>query len=190
MEKMEPSLQTCIITKQSFILLALLLCFAGCDKEDAAQKKVSKIFFKVYEINTRQKAALTSLSSPVSDAGINIYSKIGDQYKLQKTLKTDSQGEAVAEGKDQETIYYEVIKGSSSNLHNGYEITGTFISEEEIANSPFQGPGTKVGDLKFKDVNQDGVISASDKVEKYVSTTFGYSFLDRGISVLIAPTDF
>lgn len=184
---MVTSLRTRMIAKLSFFLLALLLFFTGCDKDDADKTENSRIIFKVYEINTGLKATGTTTSTPVQDAEITLYSKTGDQYKLQQTLKTDSQGEAVAEGKNQETIYYAVKKGSHSNLHNGYEIIGAFTSEEEIANSPFQAPNTQVGDLKFKDVNQDAVINADDKVDKYVSITFGDSYLDRGITVLIAP---
>lgn len=43
---------------------------------------------------------------------------------------------------------------------------GFFQSEEEIAESPRQTFGTvKPGDLKYKDINKDGVIDSKDQID-------------------------
>ncbi|SEA56303.1 TonB-linked outer membrane protein, SusC/RagA family [Arachidicoccus rhizosphaerae] len=41
---------------------------------------------------------------------------------------------------------------------------GIFQSDEEVANSPFQSVSTKAGYIKYRDVNNDGVINADDRV--------------------------
>lgn len=53
----------------------------------------------------------------------------------------------------------------------GYEALGLFQSQEEINNAPVQNLGStpRVGDIRYKDVNGDGVIDANDK------TKIGYS---------------
>ncbi|HMR20221.1 MAG TPA: SusC/RagA family TonB-linked outer membrane protein, partial [Sphingobacterium sp.] len=44
----------------------------------------------------------------------------------------------------------------------GYIAEGLFKSDEEIATSPVQAGDVRVGDIKYKDLNGDGVIDASD----------------------------
>lgn len=44
----------------------------------------------------------------------------------------------------------------------GYEVAGLFQDEAEIANSPEQG-GARVGGFRFRDVNNDGVITPDDR---------------------------
>ncbi len=46
----------------------------------------------------------------------------------------------------------------------GYVATGLFQSQEEILNSPRQGGDEMPGDIKYKDINHDGVIDQSDMV--------------------------
>lgn len=48
----------------------------------------------------------------------------------------------------------------------GYVAEGLFESEEQIKNSPEQSLGSKVlpGDIKYKDINGDGVIDDTDKI--------------------------
>ncbi|MDE7335653.1 MAG: SusC/RagA family TonB-linked outer membrane protein, partial [Muribaculaceae bacterium] len=54
---------------------------------------------------------------------------------------------------------------SSSSRTLGYIAEGLFQSEDEIANSPTQNIGSKpqVGDIKYRDLNGDGVIDNSDE---------------------------
>ncbi len=56
-------------------------------------------------------------------------------------------------------------QGQSLNAMFGYVCEGFFQSEEEINNSPKQTFGdVKPGDLKYKDINNDGVIDSKDQV--------------------------
>ena len=48
----------------------------------------------------------------------------------------------------------------------GYETDGIFQSQEEIDNSPVVQEGAKPGDLRYKDINNDGKISFSDDSDK------------------------
>jgi len=45
----------------------------------------------------------------------------------------------------------------------GYTALGLFQSDEEVANSPYQVGTTKAGDIKYKDLNGDGVINTYDE---------------------------
>lgn len=55
--------------------------------------------------------------------------------------------------------------GHDTNALRGYKCLGFFQSEEEIANSAVINNNTKPGDLKYKDMNEDGVIDYRDQVE-------------------------
>lgn len=54
------------------------------------------------------------------------------------------------------------VEGLPIGQYYGHQMIGIFKSVEEIADSPFQEVGTRPGDIKFKDVNNDGVINDLD----------------------------
>ena len=56
---------------------------------------------------------------------------------------------------------YEV--GKPYGEHYLYIWDGIFQSEEDIANSPDHPNNPKPGDIKFKDLNNDGVIDEKDQ---------------------------
>jgi TonB-linked SusC/RagA family outer membrane protein len=67
---------------------------------------------------------------------------------------------------------------------------GIFQSDDEVANSAFQSNGTKAGYLKYRDVNNDGIINGDDRIIVNTSTvipkyTFGFGIdLDyKGLSL-------
>lgn len=61
---------------------------------------------------------------------------------------------------------YQNDQGKSLNTMWGLVCEGYFQNEEEIKNSPKQTFGDcKPGDLKYKDVNNDGVIDSKDQIE-------------------------
>lgn len=45
----------------------------------------------------------------------------------------------------------------------GYVTDGIFQTQDEVANHAFQSEGTSPGDIRFKDLNQDGVIDVNDR---------------------------
>lgn len=55
------------------------------------------------------------------------------------------------------------VSGTRYGSYRGLVCTGRFTSEEEIASSPLYDANTKVGDLKYKDLNEDGNIDDNDR---------------------------
>ena len=65
-----------------------------------------------------------------------------------------------------------VVDGPA-DAERGLVALGFFQNQEEIDNSPIQQFGqVKVGDIKYKDVNEDGVINEND----YVTQDYGTAF--------------
>lgn len=64
------------------------------------------------------------------------------------------------------------VAGAPADASRGLVALGFFQSQEDIDNSPRQEFGqVKVGDIKYKDVNGDGVINEND----YVAMDYGYA---------------
>jgi len=56
--------------------------------------------------------------------------------------------------------------GGEIGAYFGYVTDGVFMTQEEIDNAPVDMEGNPtVGDLRFKDINGDGVINADDRTE-------------------------
>lgn len=60
------------------------------------------------------------------------------------------------------------IEGRSLGEHYGWVYDGIFQSADEVANAPFQAPGTAAGDIRFRDISgpdgtPDGVINDDDR---------------------------
>ena len=53
--------------------------------------------------------------------------------------------------------------GSPINVFYGYVTDGLFQTQEEVDNHAFQESGTAPGDIRFKDLNNDGVINDEDR---------------------------
>jgi TonB-linked SusC/RagA family outer membrane protein len=74
------------------------------------------------------------------------------------------------------------VIGGPADAARGLIATGFFLTQDEIDNSPLQEFGqVKVGDIKYKDVNGDGVINEND----YVAMDYGSAFpaLNYGFSL-------
>ena len=72
------------------------------------------------------------------------------------------------------------IIGTQTDAARGLVAIGFFESQEDIDNSPLQQFGqVKVGDIKYQDVNEDGVVNENDVVSLNCGTAFpslNYSF--------------
>ena len=72
------------------------------------------------------------------------------------------------------------VIGTPADAARGLVALGFFESQEEIDNSPLQQFGqVKVGDIKYKDVNEDGVINQNDQIALDYGSAFptmNYSF--------------
>ena len=65
------------------------------------------------------------------------------------------------------------VIGTPADAARGLKAIGFFQSQEEIDNSPLQQFGqVKVGDIKYQDVNDDGVVNQND----YVALEYGSAF--------------
>lgn len=74
------------------------------------------------------------------------------------------------------------VIGTPADASRGLVALGMFQSQEEIDQSPLQEFGqVKVGDIKYKDINGDGVINEND----FVAMTYGNAFpaLNYGITL-------
>ena len=68
--------------------------------------------------------------------------------------------------------------GNPIGFFYGYEVEGVFQNEAELASSPTLF-GQDVGDLKYKDVNGDGMLNAADRTfigKSIPDLIFGFSF--------------
>ncbi|MDE5870504.1 MAG: SusC/RagA family TonB-linked outer membrane protein, partial [Muribaculaceae bacterium] len=97
------------------------------------------------------------------ELALNFKKQIGDffigfggnmMYSHQKNLKIS------------ENVEYEWQKaeGQNRSAMRGYRCLGYFQSEDEIANSAVINSNTKPGDLKYEDINGDGIIDGKDQV--------------------------
>lgn len=64
-----------------------------------------------------------------------------------------------------ESEWYRTKVGQNSNRQLGYIAERLFVDDDEVANSPTQSFGNYyAGDIKYRDVNSDGVINSKDMV--------------------------
>jgi len=54
-------------------------------------------------------------------------------------------------------------EGRAIGQYYGHQVAGIFRDAAEVAESPFQETGTRAGDLRFVDLNNDGVINDEDR---------------------------
>lgn len=83
-------------------------------------------------------------------------------FSYNKNEVVDLEGQVLYDfGTNLSTI---TMKGLPINSHYILDAIGIFQSDEEVANSPFQSNSTKAGYIKYRDVNNDGIINADDRV--------------------------
>lgn len=99
-------------------------------------------------------------SLPLGDVTLNF----GGRYNLNKN-------EIKEQGEEPRAFENLVTTGYPVQSTWGYKAMGLFQSQDEINNAPVQNLGStpRVGDVRYEDVNGDGVIDANDK------TKIGYS---------------
>lgn len=83
---------------------------------------------------------------------------VGGRYNLNKN-------EIKEQGEEPQAYANLVTTGSPLQSTWGYKAMGLFQSQDEIDNAPKQNLGStpRVGDVRYEDVNGDGVIDANDK---------------------------
>jgi len=76
--------------------------------------------------------------------------------------------------------------GRSLGEHYGWVYDGLFQSAEEVSAHAFQSPGTAAGDVRFKDLNEDGVVNDADRT--YLGS--GLPTFNYGINITANYKDF
>lgn len=97
------------------------------------------------------------------DGSVSYSKKIGS-FDLQLLGNLTFNRNKVIEDDQPDAIYpWLDRKGLKAGQRFGYIALGLFGSEQEIANSPLQAGDVRPGDIKFKDLNGDGLINAYDQ---------------------------
>lgn len=98
------------------------------------------------------------------DGSMTYSGKIGTNFNFQLLGNfTFNRNEVIEDDKPAPLYPWLDTKGRKVGQRFGYIALGFFESEAEIANSPMQAGDIRPGDLKFKDLNGDGVINAYDQ---------------------------
>lgn len=146
-----------------------------------------KIEFSAEYYNSKTTDILVSVPIPASTGAagspvVNAGSLRNQGFEFQLTYRkmtgdftfdlsanaTTLQNEVLALGGDNQPIFgagARTIVGLPIGHHFGHKAIGIFQTQEEIDNHAFQNAGTAPGDVKFEDINGDGVIDfAGDRV--------------------------
>lgn len=97
------------------------------------------------------------------DYTVNLHKKVGEvDMKLGLTgMYYWSHNDRISENNEYE---WQNATGTAIETLRGYRCLGYFQSEEEIAHSAVINSNTKPGDLKYEDINGDGIIDGKDMV--------------------------
>jgi TonB-linked SusC/RagA family outer membrane protein len=100
------------------------------------------------------------------DATLEYTKRIGDLNLTFRGNYTFARNNLLENDMPDELYPYQNAKGKRLNQPFGLIAEGLFTSQEEIDSSPEQTFGTqvRVGDIKYKDVNGDGVVDTYDRV--------------------------
>lgn len=95
----------------------------------------------------------------------------------------------VYEEPDYSAIPWKSHKGQKIGQEWGYVADRLFVDDYEVLNSPYQGQNVMAGDIKYKDINNDGKITALDQVPIGYPTVpeivygFGFSVGYKGFDI-------
>jgi TonB-dependent starch-binding outer membrane protein SusC len=146
-----------------------------------------KIEFSAEYYNSKTTDILVSVPIPASTGAagspiVNAGSLRNKGFEFQLTYRkmtgnftfdlsanaTTLQNEVLSLGGDNRPIFgagSRTVVGEPIGHHYGHKAIGIFQTQEEINNHAFQNAGTRPGDVKFKDINGDGIIDfAGDRV--------------------------
>src|SRR5690606_8190035 len=59
--------------------------------------------------------------------------------------------------------YSRTTVGEPIGAFYGYVMDGIFQTNEEVERHAFQSPGTSPGDIRYKDLNNDGIVDQKDR---------------------------
>lgn len=85
------------------------------------------------------------------DVSVNLAHNVNEVTKLSNSLAAITSG------------YSRTVVGAPIATFYGHVADGVFQTQEEVSNHAFQSPGTSAGDIRFRDLNNDGLINQSDR---------------------------
>lgn len=110
-------------------------------------------------------ANVGEVSSKGFDGRIEYKEKIGDVNITVRGNMTYSKNEIIERDEENNVYPYQYMKGYRVDQTKGLVALGLFEDYDDIRNSPTQKFGTyQPGDIKYKDINGDGVIDGGDYV--------------------------
>jgi TonB-linked SusC/RagA family outer membrane protein len=99
------------------------------------------------------------------DASLEADRKVGDVMLTGRANFTYSHNTVLDDDNPDYPELYRNRKGQRFEQYFGYQAIGFFRDEDDIANSPGQfGAIVQPGDIKYKDINGDGVINENDEI--------------------------
>ena len=117
-------------------------------------------------VNSNPKANVGSVRSKGFDGNFAYKQKIGKVNLTVRGNFTYSKNEILEKDEENSVYPYQKEAGYRVNQAKGLIALGLFKDYDDIRNSPQQTNWGKVqpGDIKYKDVNGDGIINGSDEV--------------------------
>ncbi|MDR1091522.1 MAG: TonB-dependent receptor [Prevotella sp.] len=99
------------------------------------------------------------------DASLEADRKVGDVMLTGRANFTYSHNTVLDDDNPDYPELYRNRKGQRYQQNFGYQAIGFFRDEDDIANSPGQfGANVQPGDIKYKDINGDGIINENDEI--------------------------
>jgi len=99
------------------------------------------------------------------DGSLEVDRKVGDVMLTGRANFTYSHNTVLDNDEPNYSELYRNRKGQRYGQYFGYQAIGFFQDEEDIVNSPSQfGASLSPGDIKYKDVNGDGVVDENDEI--------------------------
>lgn len=143
-------------------------------------------------LESKPKANVGAVKSRGFDGNFTYHQKLG---KVDMTVRgniTYSKNEVLEKDEENQVYSYLYERGYRVNQCKGLISEGLFANYDDIRNSPKQSWGTvQPGDIKYKDVNGDGIVNDQDKVAIGATTKpnliygIGASFAWEGFDINI-----
>ena len=143
--------------------------------------------------NVTQYVNLGKMRNEGIDATLEYNKQLGDWFVSARGTFTFNRNNLIDNDMPSQVWPYQNTAGFAYLQQRGLVALGLFESEEDIARSPVQTFGGEVrpGDIKYKDINGDGVIDSYDKIAigytqiPEINYGFGASVSWKGIDVSV-----
>lgn len=114
-------------------------------------------------VNVNPYLNLGEMENKGIDASLEYYKKINDDLNVSvRGNFTYNRNKKLYDDQPSANYAYKDVIGKPWNQQFGYIALGYFRTEEEIKNSPKQIGNPRIGDLKYKDINGDGMVDTDD----------------------------